>query len=197
MKTVIKTSGVLMVLLLISLLLAGCAGVVGPQGATGPAGPQGPQGPAGPQGLQGPQGIQGLTGEQGLQGAQGLQGEPGLTAEIVVCSYTTNSTVYYVVCSASVNQTLVFLGSCFPANESVVITICDKNYILGGDTSNECGGIMAVSMIRSLPLIQYYDFISHYAGRVASVRAWVDYVTVDGRVVSGTLLANWPLYINP
>src|SRR3990170_8788091 len=48
------------------LVLAACAGPVGPQGPAGPVGPQGPAGPVGPQGAGGPAGPAGsaLTEDQ-------------------------------------------------------------------------------------------------------------------------------------
>jgi hypothetical protein len=59
------------VLVGLSLLLAGCGK------APGPKGDPGPQGPAGPQGAQGIQGVAGAQGQAGAQGPQGPQGAPG------------------------------------------------------------------------------------------------------------------------
>jgi hypothetical protein len=59
------------VLVGLSLLLAGCGK------APGPKGDPGPQGPAGPQGAQGIQGVAGTQGQTGAQGPQGPQGAPG------------------------------------------------------------------------------------------------------------------------
>lgn len=53
--------GILLVVL--ALALAACAGPEGPQGPAGPAGPQGPAGPEGPAGSAGPAGEQGPAGE--------------------------------------------------------------------------------------------------------------------------------------
>lgn len=58
----------------ISLSLAGCGKDPGPKGDPGPQGPAGPQGA---QGVQGVPGIQGLAGAQGPQGPQGAPGEKG------------------------------------------------------------------------------------------------------------------------
>jgi hypothetical protein len=58
----------------ISLALAGCGRDPGPKGEPGA---QGAQGPAGPQGAQGIQGTAGTQGPAGAQGAQGPQGAPG------------------------------------------------------------------------------------------------------------------------
>lgn len=58
----------------VSLALAGCGRDPGPKGEPGA---QGAQGPAGPQGAQGIQGVAGTQGPAGAQGAQGPQGAPG------------------------------------------------------------------------------------------------------------------------
>ena len=46
-------------LVLMTVLLAACAGTEGPQGVPGPAGPAGPEGPQGPVGEEGPAGPPG------------------------------------------------------------------------------------------------------------------------------------------
>ena len=53
------------------MLMAACAGEVGPAGATGPAGAAGPTGAAGPAGAAGPSGPAGATGSQGAEGIPG------------------------------------------------------------------------------------------------------------------------------
>ena len=55
----------------VSLALAGCGKDPGPKGDPGA------QGPAGPQGAQGIQGVPGAQGQAGAQGPQGPQGGPG------------------------------------------------------------------------------------------------------------------------
>jgi hypothetical protein len=61
----VKTRLILGVLLVITLMLAGCAGTVGPAGPQGVAGPAGPAGPQGPAGAQGPAGPPGPAGPEG------------------------------------------------------------------------------------------------------------------------------------
>ena len=63
-------------IILLTLLLAGCEGPVGPQGSMGEQGPEGPLGPQGPMGEQGPQGPLGETGDQGSPGPSGEAGVP-------------------------------------------------------------------------------------------------------------------------
>ncbi len=199
MKIAAKALGALMVLLLISLAVAGCAGSAGPTGPTGPQGPPGPTGPAGPQGLtgeQGPFGDLGPQGDPGPQGVPGPAGESGLTAEIVVCNYFTDRTEAYAICSCSNTQLLYLFGSGFSSNETVTITICDKNCVLAEGVADACGGFMATAIIRNLPAAQYHYLIDNYYGKVVSIRAWINAEVVDGKVVSGKLMANWPLYFN-
>lgn len=110
----------------------GLQGVQGVAGVTGPTGPQGPQGiagtvgatgPTGPQGLQGIQGVTGPTGPQGLQGVQGEIGATGPTgpagpaattsygglydtsAETLVLTNTTETTVPLTVATPALNVT--------------------------------------------------------------------------------------------
>jgi len=69
------------VVLGISILLAGCGRDPGPKGDTGPQGAAGPQGAQGIQGIPGPQGPAGAQGAQGPQGPQGPQGDKGAKGE--------------------------------------------------------------------------------------------------------------------
>lgn len=68
-----------MLFILVSVVLAACAGATGPQGPVGPTGATGPQGPAGLTGATGPQGLAGPTGATGATGAMGPQGPAGLS----------------------------------------------------------------------------------------------------------------------
>jgi hypothetical protein len=61
----------------VSLVLAGCGRDPGPKGEPGAQGAQGPAGPQGPQGIQGVAGTQGPAGAQGAQGPQGAPGAKG------------------------------------------------------------------------------------------------------------------------
>ena len=81
----------LIILALVLVPIAGCAGsegppgTIGPAGPTGPAGPAGPTGPAGltgPAGSAGPEGPTGPSGPVGLQGAQGPAGPQGPTGPV-------------------------------------------------------------------------------------------------------------------
>ena len=69
MKKAGKIIAFLIIIALIVVPLAACAG------QQGPAGPQGPQGPPGPQGEQGPRGAPGEEGQPGIPGEQGPPGE--------------------------------------------------------------------------------------------------------------------------
>lgn len=60
-----------------TLALAGCGRDPGPKGDPGPQGPAGPQGAQGVQGVPGPQGQAGPQGPQGPQGTPGPKGEKG------------------------------------------------------------------------------------------------------------------------
>ena len=76
--------GILVVVL--ALALASCAGAEGPKGATGPAGPAGPEGPAGPAGPEGPAGP---AGPEGPAGPAGEGGGAMLAEDLTAPSATT------------------------------------------------------------------------------------------------------------
>lgn len=196
MKNLIKVAVVLMVLLMVSFTLAGCTGAQGPQGPAGPTGATGPTGPAGPQGIQGPAGPAGPQGPQGPAGPPGTTGQSGLTTQLVVCNLNISTNEYYAICSCYVDQTLVIFGSCFTPGDTVTISICDQNCVLVQAVADNCGGFMALAKINNLPTIQFNYVYDNYHSKVVSVRAWT-HATIDSnnKVVSGTMIANWPLYI--
>ena len=71
MKKAGKLIAFLIIIALIMVPLAACAG------QQGPTGPQGPQGPPGPQGEPGPRGAPGKQGQPGIPGEEGPPGEAG------------------------------------------------------------------------------------------------------------------------
>jgi hypothetical protein len=194
MKNFIKVVGVVSAILLLSFTLAGCAGTQGPQGPTGPTGPTGPAGPQGEQGLQGVQGPPGPQGPQGLQGAQGEQGpagSSGISAEIIITLHLGVNTISRCLLSEEID----ILGSCFPENQLITISVCDQDCFLTTVMSNNCGGFIVTLTLNDLPDGQYNYLMMHYTNQVVSVRAWVHASVIDGMVASGTLLASWPLLI--
>ncbi|HXX68462.1 MAG TPA: hypothetical protein VEK07_14835 [Polyangiaceae bacterium] len=65
----VRSAGIALFVVCLSLSTLGCTGPTGPQGATGATGPTGPQGatgPAGPAGEAGPPGLSGLSADGGL-----------------------------------------------------------------------------------------------------------------------------------
>ena len=197
MKNFVKVLGLVMALLLITFIVVGCAGPQGLAGPTGPAGPGGPTGatgatgPAGPQGEQGPAGPQGATGPQGPPGTAGT----GLTGDIVVCNWSSTNYDYYAVTSALLGQTLYIFGSCFTYGDVVTITVCDRDCILAQVLVNKCGAFKVDASFLALPEDQYTYLLDTYMGKVVSIKAWIDVVIADNKVVSGTLVSNWPIYL--
>jgi hypothetical protein len=194
MKNFVKVSGLVMALLLVAFIVAGCTGPVGPAGPTGATGATGPAGPAGPAGPQGPQGEQGPVGPAGPQGPPGSAGTV-LTGDIVICAWNSTLFNYYAITSAYPGQTLYIFGSCFTYGDVVTITICDRDCVLGQVLVNKCGAFKIDVDILELPEDQLTYLLDTYLGYVVSIKAWID-VEIDGnKVVSGTLVANWPLYL--
>ena len=194
MKNFIKVLGVILAVLLISFTLAGCAGA---QGLQGPAGPTGATGPAGPAGAQGPQGPPGPAGAQGPQGPQGEPGPAGpagtsgLSADITICLH--NGVFTIVRCSFS--DEIDILGSCFPEDALVTISICDLDFFVTTVRANACGAFIVTVALSDLTLDQQTYLTTHYANQVVSVKAWIHVSVIEGIVEAGTLLANWPLLI--
>jgi hypothetical protein len=94
-----------LVVVSLTLLLAGCGRDPGPKGEPGPQGPAGPQGAQGIQGVpgtQGPAGIQGPQGPQGASGDKGLKGNIGESGLTGLRSVQTDGTV-----SCETGETLV------------------------------------------------------------------------------------------
>ncbi|MDD5338061.1 MAG: hypothetical protein PHG35_01420 [Dehalococcoidales bacterium] len=192
MKNFVKVAGVILAVLLISLMIAGCTGPQGQQGLQGPTGPTGAQGPAGPQGEQGPQGPAGPQGEQGPQGPAGV----GYTADIVVCNMNAVTYEYYSICSCGIFQTIYVFGSCFTPGETVTITICDQNCIIAKVIVNECGAFKVMAFLEMLPAVQLNYLMYHYGNQVVSIRAWLNAEEdEDNKVIEGTIVANWPLLL--
>lgn len=197
MKNCVKVLGLLMVILLISFMVAGCAGpagLQGPTGVTGPTGATGATGPAGPQGEQGPAGPAGAQGPAGPTGPQGPVGVD-LTGDIVVCKWNGTAGEYYAITSSFYGQALYVFGSCFTYGDVVTITVCDMDCVLAQVLVNKCGAFMVNVNLTDLPTDQLNYLLDTYLGKVISVKAWVDVEISSNKVVSGTLVANWPLYL--
>ncbi len=96
-----------------SLVIAACAGSVGP------AGPQGPQGPAGPQGSAGPQGQ---TGPAGPAGPAGSVGE--VIATDLSCTECHNDTTLLVSKRAQFNRSVHGTGEAYLRGEGTDCAGC-------------------------------------------------------------------------
>ena len=206
-----KAGKIIAFLIIISLLvvpLAACAGgqgATGPQGPTGPAGAKGERGPIGQPGTTGPTGPvgdTGPTGETGATGEQGEQGEMAPVAQLVVCMYWEESRngyyeMFFPVSSAYPGQPLSILGSCFPEDELVTITICDLNCVWAEVETNDCGAFVIEEIYLDDLDEDQLDYLwENYDYNVVSVRAWVDAeIDDDNKVVDGELWANWPLFL--
>ena len=104
------------------MLMAACAGEVGPAGATGPAGSAGPTGSAGPAGGSGPSGPAGSTGPQGFEGIPGTS--PGAN---IVASPSTITVTLEKDGKGGINKTtdsgITVMGSGFQPNEPLQVFI--------------------------------------------------------------------------
>jgi len=194
-----KAGKIIAFLIIIALIVVPLAACAGPPGASGAPGPMGPQGPAGAPGKQGPPGSEGEPGLAGPRGFPGEDGELGLGAQLVVCIEWEEEghEMFFPVGSAYPGQPLFLLGSCFPPDEEVTITICDENCVWYEIDANDCGAFLIPEIaITDMPDgDQLDDLLDDYCYNVVSVRAWIDAEIDDGKVVGGELWANWPLFI--
>lgn len=188
-----KAGKIIAFLIIISLLvvpLAACAGeqgATGPQGAQGPPGEKGERGPIGQPGKPGPMGPEGDEGAAGATGATGATGPAGPNAQIVVTKAVANDGYgLYAICYVSVSGesvTVWVLGSNFEPTDYVHLTICEDDTVLKEDIDVNACGAFKVSVLITSAMVG-----------VVSVKAWVD----DGDGVfdaDDELWACWPLEI--
>jgi len=204
----------------------GPAGLRGPAGPMGPQGPQGEQGIQGEQGDQGakgdtgdtgPKGDTGDTGPKGDTGDTGPQGPPGSTSQLVISLWDDRFPIIQTFVHVNIDhhltggEALEIWGSGFPAGELVTITICEDNYVwnIGGTPPNHdievnsCGAFSSGGVTLSLSDLQFESLYLNYISldKPVSVRAWIDATTyfdpdMGWKVTDGTMLANWPLFID-
>ena len=120
-------------------------------------------------------------------GQKGAQGIPGPTRQIVVTWSTAQYGAYgyYGVIEAKAGQTIRILGAGFDPDDNVTISICQRNYILAKDVIvNNCG---AFETSKKLP--------SDIGLGLITVRAWLNAIVSEDRVLGGDLQACWPLNI--
>jgi hypothetical protein len=198
----------------------GPVGPTGPKGEDGPPGPQGrsegdpgpagPAGPAGPQGPQGPKGETGLPGPAGPMGQIGPMGLPGSIAQLVIGDYQGNHYPAIIETEAWYwnnqgdweiysSEPMVIFGACCPEEADVFVTICDMDYVWNSFSTNECGAFYAFNMVFEdwlSPVAQNYLVETYIIpSEPVSVKVWANATVSEGRVVSGELLACWPLFI--
>ncbi len=190
MKKAGKIIAFLIVIALIVVPLAACAGPPGASGSPGPMGAQGPAGPPGAQGPPGSEGIQGPVGPRGFPGEDGEDGDLGPVAQLTVCMVPEEAPAYLLIPICAVpweDVPLVILGACFPPDALVFITYCDENIYWEEEYANECGAFYIETSVQE-------DF-GYWVDDVMSVRAWVDDGDEEFDEDEDELWANWPLYI--
>ena len=131
---------VLMLTLVATLVIAGCAGDDGFAGAPGQPGQPGLPGlPGNPgaAGLQGVQGEAGLPGNPGLPGLQGVAGVDGSDGAQIAAGVMLDKTTYVL----GVDETFTLTGYGFMPNEVVIgkLQTSQDNLILIGATANAYG----------------------------------------------------------
>jgi hypothetical protein len=119
-------------------------------------------------------------------------------ASLVVCEWYEYA---YPTCSAYYNDDLYIFGSGFQPGALVMITICDRNYILATEYADTCGAFyVEVYMPDDLYEYQLDDLMTNYGDWTVSVRAWVGAIDINDDnelepAEYGKLWANWPLFI--
>jgi len=128
---------VLMLTLVATLVIAGCAGDDGSQGPTGASGLPGLPGNPGLAGVQGVQGDPGLPGNPGLPGLQGASGADGSDGAQIAAGVMLNKTTFVL----GEDETFTLTGYGFMPNEVVIAKLqtAQDNLILVGATANAYG----------------------------------------------------------
>jgi len=135
-----RFSGLVFTLVLMAtLVIAGCAGQTGAQGPQGIGQPGLPGLPGNPgaAGLQGVQGESGLPGNPGLPGLQGIAGVDGSDGAQIAAGVMLNQTVFVL----GEDETFTLTGYGFMPNEVVIgkLQTSQDNLILVGATANSYG----------------------------------------------------------
>jgi len=218
MKKAGKIIAFLIIVALIVVPLTACPGPQGPAGPSGPSGPAGEKGERGPMGPPGDSGARGPVGPAGSEGPAGPAGEDGAgSAAQIVCSKWANFNDYYDehinfgYATSYVDLPSGFgwvdvNGSSFEPGEDVVITVCDKNYVLWVQDrdlgyydleieANNCGAFYGWFFVD-----YYHGYWNDLLGESVSIRAWTNYELQQVeddlyKVVDGDLQASWPLYM--
>lgn len=203
-----KAGKIIAFLIIISLLVVPLAACAGEQGATGPQGAQGPPGekgergpigqpgkpgPTGPAGDEGPEGEKGDTGEAGPCNPQLTVGEKWLMEEFYcecageVCQCVANPYVgmvaHHTIGYAFVTQPVTVQGACFDPDMSgeLNIEVCGTLWV-ANVTIEACGAFCLEDVV-----------VPNLPG-CWSVKAYYD-LDNDNELDDGELQACWPLYI--
>jgi len=128
---------VLMLTLVATLVIAGCAGNDGAPGAQGDPGLPGLPGNPGLPGVQGVQGEPGLPGNPGLPGLQGAAGSDGSDGAQIAAGVILDQTTFVL----GSDETFTMTGYGFMPNEVVIAKLetAQDNLILVGATANAYG----------------------------------------------------------
>ena len=205
-----KVGKILIILTIITFILVPILGCTGPGGPTvpfgpcGPAGPEGPEGPPGLQGAQGPpgpagprgtEGSRGSTGPQGPQGPQGLAGTPGPPGAdgtpgpmtlILITDKDTKESKFEIKWNAgdpTKDGEFGIVGVGFPVADTVIVTICDENYVLQSLVVND-SGLIFIGDLRLNDILSSTNrtaLITNYpSNTLVTAKAWIGGTVSDG-----------------
>jgi hypothetical protein len=164
-----KHMALILLVTIMSMLLAACAGDAGAVGNTGPAGapgaggaegPAGPQGPAGARGkagsgddgkagadgASGASGARGASGATGAKGGTGAPGQPGADGESTTAGVTVSPNSIAAGSAADVSVWLTGFG----ATESITVTLTAPDGSTSDQTATAANGIASVSISPTL-----------------------------------------------
>jgi hypothetical protein len=153
----------------------------------------------------------------GPQGDTGPEGPPCSPPQLVVSLFDDRYPIIRTFVQVNINheltgcEVLEIWGSGFPAGAHVTITICEDNYVwyIGATPPNHyievnnCGAFSSGGITLSLSDLQFESLYLNYIclDKPVSVKAWTNAIIyfdpdMGWKVTDGTMLANWPLFID-
>lgn len=185
---------ILIILALVTIVPTTYGGCNGATEIVGPPGPQGEQGPPGLQGEQGPLGLQGEQGPPGPEGPPGADGAPGPMTLILITDKDTKESKFEIKWNAGdphKDGEFGIVGVGFPVADTVIVTICDENYVLQSLVVND-SGLIFIGDLRLNDILSSANrtaLITDYpSNTLVTVKAWIGGIVSDGIYTGGGVL---------
>ena len=164
------------------------------QGLKDHEGTKGSRGSTGPQGEQGPLGLQGEQGTPGSEGPPGADGAPGPMTLIFITDKDTKELKFEIKWNAgdpTKDGKFGIVGVGFPVADTVIVTICDENYVLQSLVVND-SGLIFIGDLRLNDILSSANRIAlitdYPSNTLVTVKAWIGGTVSDGIYTGGGVL---------